>query len=102
MSWKGGPFEHLLSLIKSALNSSVQRKTLTWQDLYMVLKEMQSILNARPLTHVGDDHSLDTLTPNKLFFRHDTYLSFIFNNLREQEWNAPIPNAFRRSYNTTA
>ena len=59
----GGFYARLLSLVKRALQKSVNRQLLTYVQMQTVLKEVESTLNSRPLVHVYDDiDSTITLT----------------------------------------
>ena len=62
--WMGGFYERLVSLVKRALRKSINRQLLTYVQLHTVLKEVESIVNSRPLVYVGEDiDSTITLTP---------------------------------------
>ena len=62
--WMGGFYERLVSLVKRALRKTLNRKLLSFIQLQTVLKEVEAVVNARPLIYVGDDiNSSITLTP---------------------------------------
>ena len=44
-----------------------------YQDLLTILKEIENVLNNRPLTVVYYDELLQPLTPNKLLYGHNIY-----------------------------
>ena len=94
--WKGGHYERFVGLVKSALSSSIHSKRMSEADLFIVLKEVQLIVNSRPLTYLEDDLSLDTLMPNKLLFSRDLHLSLLLcHPAEEDEWNAPSSKILR-------
>jgi len=62
--WCGGFYERLVGLVKRALRKTLGRKLLTMVQMLTVLKEVEAVVNSRPLVYVGDDiHSNITLTP---------------------------------------
>jgi hypothetical protein len=63
--WYGGFYERLVGLVKRSLRKTLGRKLLTLIQLTTVLKEVEAIVNSRPLVYVGNDiNSNITLTPN--------------------------------------
>jgi len=63
--WMGGFYERLVGVVKRALRKSIGRKMLTLIHLQTLLKEIEAVVNSRPLVYVGDDiNSNITLTPN--------------------------------------
>ena len=66
--WTGGYYERLAGLVKRALRKTLQRKLLSIIQLHTVLKEVEWVINTRPLIYVGDDiESTITLTPSSFF-----------------------------------
>lgn len=62
--WMGGFYERLVGVVKRALRKSIGRKILTLVQLQTVLKEVEAIVNSRPLVYTDDDiNSNITLTP---------------------------------------
>lgn len=53
--WMGGFYERLVSLVKRALRKTVNRKLLSYVQLETVIKEVEAVVNARPLVYVGGD-----------------------------------------------
>ena len=64
--WHGGFYERLVAVVKSPLRRVLGRPLLTWQEMATLLTEVASIVNDRPLTHVGDVNDLCPLNPNVL------------------------------------
>lgn len=65
--WMGGFYERLVGLVKRALRKSLGRKLLTLVQMQTLLKEVEAVLNSRPLVYVGDDiNSRLTLTHGHL------------------------------------
>ncbi|XP_045161003.1 uncharacterized protein LOC123525910 [Mercenaria mercenaria] len=63
--WFGGYYERLVGLVKRSLRKTLGRKLLTLIQMTTVLKEIEAVINTRPLVYVGDDiDSNITLTPN--------------------------------------
>ncbi|KAK3723359.1 hypothetical protein QZH41_012353 [Actinostola sp. cb2023] len=66
--WWGGQFERLIGLVKRALQKSIGRGLLSWDELSEVLLDVEAALNSRPLSYVEDDHQLPVLKPNALLY----------------------------------
>ncbi|XP_052809626.1 uncharacterized protein LOC128238092 [Mya arenaria] len=63
--WMGGFYERLVGLVKRSLRKSLGRKLLTTIQLQTLLKEIESVVNSRPLVYITDDLSSNiTLTPS--------------------------------------
>ena len=63
-SLDGGFYERLVGIVKRDLRKSTGWKLLSVIQLQTVLKEIEAVVNSRPLTYVGDDiNSSITLTP---------------------------------------
>ena len=52
--WKGGHFERLIAVIKSALAAALRRKTLQEEVFRTGLAEAQAVVNNRPLTYLSN------------------------------------------------
>ena len=62
--WMGGFYERLVGLVKRALRKTINRKLLSFIQLQTVLKEVEAVVNSRPLVYVsGDIDSTITLSP---------------------------------------
>ena len=63
--WMGGFYERLVGLVKRALRKAIGRKLLTDVQFQTIIKEVQSVLNCRPLVYIGNDvNSNIALTPS--------------------------------------
>ena len=68
--WWGGWWERLVRSVKTALRRTLGSHSLTRCELEAVLHEVESCINSRPLTFVGDDlDSEDPLTPAHFLMR---------------------------------
>ena len=62
--WMGGFYERLIGLVKQSLRKSIGKLCLTMVQLETVVKEVEAVVNSRPLVYVGADfNSGFTLTP---------------------------------------
>ena len=62
--WMGGFYERLVGLVKRALRKTLGRKLLTLVQMQTFVKEVEAVLNSRPLVYVGEDiNSTEALTP---------------------------------------
>ena len=53
--WMGGFYKRLIGLVKRSLRKTIGRRLLTTIQLQTLLKEIEAVLNSRPLVYVGDD-----------------------------------------------
>ncbi|KAI5731558.1 hypothetical protein M8J77_012244 [Diaphorina citri] len=53
--WQGGFYERLIGLVKNCLRRSLDRILLTNSQLATVIKEVETVVNTRPLTTVGTE-----------------------------------------------
>ncbi|XP_073951671.1 uncharacterized protein [Choristoneura fumiferana] len=58
--WHGGYYERLMALVKHCLKRTLEKHSLNDSNLLTILKEIEAVLNTRPLTKVGSeiDHVL--------------------------------------------
>lgn len=64
--WMGGFYERLVGLVKRSLRKTLNRKLLSEVQLHTTVKEIEAVVNSRPLVYVGDDiNSRITLTPSQ-------------------------------------
>lgn len=58
-------YERLVGVVKRALRKSLGKRLLTLVQLQTLVKEVEAVVNARPLVYVGNDlNSIVTLTPS--------------------------------------
>lgn len=53
--WTGGSYERLIGLVKRNLRKCIGRRLLTVVQMQTILKEIEAVINSRPLVYVGDD-----------------------------------------------
>ena len=64
--WKGGHFERLIAVVKSALAVALRRKTLQEEVFRTALAEAQAVVNNWPLTYLSNQLDEEPLTPSHL------------------------------------
>ena len=65
----GGVYERMIGLMKSTLKKVLGRSLVLLAELSTLIKEIQAVLNDRPLTVINPDvNELQPLTPNHLIF----------------------------------
>ena len=69
--WYGGFFERLVRSVKRCLRKVIENAKLDYEEMLTVLKEVENILNSRPLTYVYTEENVDPLTPYKLIYGRD-------------------------------
>ena len=63
--WMGGFYERLIGLLKRSLRKAIGKLCLTYNQLLTILKEVEAVVNSRPLVYIEDDiNSSMTLTPS--------------------------------------
>ena len=64
----GGHFERLVRKIKTCLSSAIARKLYNQEEFTTVVKEVENIVNSRPLTYQANDALDQPLTPSQLLW----------------------------------
>ena len=65
--WMGGYYERMVGMVKRCLRKSLGKLALTLMQLQTIVKEIEAVVNTRPLTYVDDDvNHITTLTPAHL------------------------------------
>ena len=68
--WWGRLFERLIRSTKRCLRMCVRNCTLTYEEFYTSLVEMEGVLNSRPLTYLDENDIEEPLTPIHLYRGH--------------------------------
>ena len=63
--WMGGVFEWMIGMVKRCLRKVLTHAKLTFDELYIVLLEIEGTLISRPLTYLYDTLE-EALTPSHL------------------------------------
>ena len=66
--WVGRHFERLVRTIKTCLSSAIARKLYNQEEFTTVVKEVEDIVNSRPLTYQANDALDQQLTPSQLLW----------------------------------
>lgn len=53
--WKGGFYERLVALVKNSLKRTLDKHSLNDHQLMTIVKEIETVINSRPLTCVGTE-----------------------------------------------
>ena len=65
----GGRHESIIKVTKLALNKTLKGAKLNYCELYTIIKELQALINSRPLYAAqSSEDTLDVLTPNHFLF----------------------------------
>ena len=67
-------FERLVGLVKTALYKVLKGAKLKFKELQGIIKDIQIILNNRPLSYCEDDIQQPTLTPSAMIFGREIHL----------------------------
>ena len=63
--WMEGFYERLIGLVKRSLRKAIGKLCLTYDQLLTILKELEAVVNSRPLVYIEDDiNSSMTLPPS--------------------------------------
>ena len=69
-AWWGGFFKRMVGMMKQILRKILGNARPTFEEMEVVLKKTQEILNNRPLTYQGKELEEEAITPNHLIFGH--------------------------------
>ena len=66
--WRGGMYERMVRMTKRCLKKKLGKARVSYEELETVLIEIESVINNRPLTYVGDEIDKGPITPNHLIY----------------------------------
>ena len=66
--WMGRHFKKLVRTIKTSLSLAIARKLYNQEEFTTIVKEVESIINMRPLTYQSNDVCDQPLTPSQLLW----------------------------------
>ena len=76
-SWFGAIWERLIRTVKRSLYKTIGRSRLSYFELLTVISDVQSAINARPLTYRSSENDLEVITPSSfLKFYSNPHLMF--------------------------
>ena len=64
--WWGGFIERMVGSVKSVLRKILYRSFLSYDEMSTLLKEVESVVNSRPITYIYNDEVVDPLSPSHL------------------------------------
>ena len=64
--WWGGFIERMVGSVKSVLRKALYRVLMSYDEMTTLLKEIESVINSRPITYLYDDDVSEPLTPSHL------------------------------------
>ena len=53
--WMGGFYERMVGIVKRSLRKTIGKRLLMFDQMQTVVKEVEAVVNKRPLVYVGDD-----------------------------------------------
>ena len=71
---KGGHLERLVRTIKASLFTAIAKKLFNWKEFMTITKEVETIVNSRPLTYQGMGSQDIPLSPSQLVWGQDLTL----------------------------
>ena len=66
--WYGGFFERMVQLVKRCLKKILGNARIDYDEMLTVLKQIENVINNRPLTYDYTDDMIEPITPNKLMY----------------------------------
>ena len=100
--WWGGFIERLVQSVKSVLRKSLYRTFLSYDQMTTLMKQIESIVNSRPITHLYDEVE-EALTPSHLLIgKRSTQLptdtTYIQDTDQPNKYREQILNMFARRW----
>ena len=94
--WYGGFFERLVQSVKRCLRKVLTNARLTFEEMLTVVKQVQNIINNRPLTYVYTEENVEPLTPNKLLYGRNIEDSVTDNGFGSDGDDGNLDERFKR------
>ena len=94
--WYGGFFERLVQSVKRCLRKVLTNARLTFEEMLTVVKQVQNIINNRPLTYVYTEKNVEPLTPNKLLYGRNIEDSVTDNGFGSDGDDGNLDERFKR------
>nr|CAD2191417.1 unnamed protein product [Meloidogyne enterolobii] len=66
--WRGGLYERMIGVVKHHLKRVIARKTMSTEEMWTLLVEVERIVNERPITFLSESEVLKPLRPIDLAF----------------------------------
>ena len=84
--WWGGFIERMVGSVKSILRKALYRTFMSYDEMTTLLKQIESIINSRPITYLYDDDIEEPLTPSHLLIgKRSTQLPTASNTTYDSE-----------------
>ena len=64
--WWGGFIERMVGSVKTILRKILHHTLLRYDDMTALLKEVESVINSRPITYIYSDEMVEPLTPSDM------------------------------------
>ena len=61
--WWGGFWERLVGSVKRSLRKVLFRASVTYEELYTIIVDIEGVINSRPLSYIYEDEVENILTP---------------------------------------
>ena len=91
-AWVGATWERLIRTVKGCLYKTVGRSELTHFELLIVIRDVQAVINSRPLTYRSSKNNLEAITPN-FFLKYNTNSHLLLRQSEDgQLWDRDPPS----------
>ena len=91
-AWVGSTWERLIRVIKSCLNKTIGRSTLSYFELLTSLSTIKNVVNSRPLTYRSSNNDFDVISPNSFLKMYGDSNSILMMEAEESLWDKAPPD----------
>ena len=70
--WSGGFYERIIGIIKCCIRKIVGKALLSYDELTILLAEIEQTLNSRPMMYLSNEHNDEAITPSHLLYGWNT------------------------------